>query len=231
MKRLLIAATALVGLSLAPAANATLVLDENANGGGFTTICSGALACSPGVFFTDAAGLDFVILGASSNAPGSGSGADVTQSTVRVTNNTGATQSVVLRAGDTGFIAPIGSTVLSNNIGGTVVTGSPDNLFSSFACANNNNLQNDCTGAFQTTAIISNITQDNTAGSNNNNIPASLVAPFSLTEVLMFTLGAGSEITFTGSADVKAAPEPASLALLGVGLLGVGFVARRKRSV
>jgi hypothetical protein len=37
--------------------------------------------------------------------------------------------------------------------------------------------------------------------------------------------------SFAGSASATPVPEPASLVLLGVGLLGVGFVARRKRSV
>ncbi|HKW23469.1 MAG TPA: hypothetical protein VJO13_18960 [Ktedonobacterales bacterium] len=142
MRHALLAATALLGFSVPYAANATLILDESVNGGAFTTLCSGGPACSPGVTFTDPAGIVFLILGASSNSPGTPQNGDVTQAAVRVTNASGATQSVVLRAGDTGFTAPTGQTVLSNNISGTVVTGSPVNLFSSNACANPTNAQN-----------------------------------------------------------------------------------------
>jgi hypothetical protein len=92
-------------------ASATLILDESVNGGAFTTLCSGGPACSPGVAFTDPAGITFLVLGASSNSPGTPANGDVTQASVRVTNGSGGTQSIVLRAGDTGFTAPSGQTV------------------------------------------------------------------------------------------------------------------------
>ena len=222
MKHALLAATALLGFSVPYAANAALVLSESVNGGGFTTICTGNPACTAGLSFTDSAGIVFLILGASSNSPGTATGADVTQASVRVTNASGATQSVVLRASDNGFTAPSGPTVLSNNISGTVVTGSPVNLFSSTASA----------GAFSTTPIISNITQSNSSGANSNNLAiASLLAPFSLTETLDFTLGAGSVITFSASADVVPAREASGLAVMGVGLVGLGWIVSRRRTV
>ena len=46
-----------------------------------------------------------------------------------------------------------------------------------------------------------------------------------------FFTDASNVTSFSNTFEESVVPEPASLALLGVGLLGVGFVARRKRSV
>ncbi len=228
MKKLLLAATGLAGIALASPASATLILDESINGGGFNPICSGTNACLAGLIFTDAAGVKFTILGASSNSPGTAGNADVTQASVRVENTSAATAQIVLRAGDTGFLAPSGATTLSNNISGTVITGSPLNLFSSIACANPSNAQNSCLGADQTSLISADIRPSNSSGANSNAIAiANLTTPFSLTQVSNFTLGAGTVLTYSNSADVSAA-EPASLLLLGFGVLGLAYFARNR---
>ncbi len=230
MKNLLYAATALGAAALAYPASAALVLDESVNGGGFTNICTGTIVCSPGLTFTDPAGIVFLILGASDNSPGTPGNADVTQASVRVTNNSGATQSIVLRAGATGYTAPAGNVVLSNNISGTVVEGSPANLFSSTACANPTNAQNSCAGGFTTGIITADITGSNTAGANSDSLAIpSLGSPFSLTQITDFTLGNGVVLTYSNSADVSPVAEPASLGMLGIGLLGLAFVSSRKR--
>jgi hypothetical protein len=64
-------------------------------------------------------------------------------------------------------------------------------------------------------------------GSFTKNV--SLSGPFSLTEkITIAATGAGAKLS---ADDSVSAPEPASLALLGAGVLGLGFVAGRKRNV
>jgi hypothetical protein len=56
------------------------------------------------------------------------------------------------------------------------------------------------------------------------------ICPSPATGLTNCTIGTFASST-SGTFSAAAAPEPASLALLGVGLLGLGFVANRKRSV
>lgn len=235
MKSLLYAATALGAIALAAPANATLMLDESINGGGFTNLCSGNPACGPGLIFTDPAGNKFTFLGATSNSPGTPSAAHLLQATVDMVNTSGATQSIVLRVSDTDFAAPTappnGGLTLLNNISGTVLTGGADNLFSSIACANQSNAQNACgAGALATAIIAADITAPGSGANSNTLSIASLNSPFSLTQTLAITLDAGAEINFSASADLVPASEPATLGILGIGLLGLAFVSSRKRN-
>jgi hypothetical protein len=57
---------------------------------------------------------------------------------------------------------------------------------------------------------------------------SSLKSPYSLSQVVTFSLSAGSELSFIAEQTVTPVPEPASLILLGSGLLGATILVRKR---
>jgi hypothetical protein len=238
MRRSLLAATTVaIALAAGPStpANANLLLEYSVDGGAtFTPICSAASGTSCNVAtFTTSNGLDFVTVGTTGNSPGTAAGSDLLTATVQLTNPTGANESVELLAGDVGYTMPVAppASQFLNSIAGTVVIGGAANAFTSQACLDQGDGQNVCPGSFTTPLITASITAPG-AGENSNFAGlASLTAPYSMTELLTITLSPGSNINFTASSTVEGVPvnEPTSLALLGAGLVGTGFVATRRR--
>ena len=234
MRNLLFAATAATALALASPASAGLIADYSIDGGAnFVNICSVASGSSCGATLT-VGGIELTLFGASSNSPGDAIDANVFQSTVQARNTSGLVQSIILRVGDIGYTNPVGNVNLLNNIAGTVTLGSPANLFSSTACVNPTNAQSSCVGAgtISTPVIVANITSPGTGDNSATALVAGLTGPYSLTQFLDITLGAGSQVNFSASADIipLAAPEPASLAIIGVGMAALGMIRRRKRN-
>jgi hypothetical protein len=219
-------------IASAPAARAGLLLEYSA-GGPFTTICAAASGTScDAPTFTTSNGLDFVVVGATSNSPGTPGGSDLLTATVQLTNPTTAAQSIELLSGDTGFTMPTAPPAVEflNSIAGTVVTGGAANVFTSQACLDQGNGQNVCPGDSTTPLITAAITNPGAGENSNFTDLSSLTEPYSMTEELMITLSPGANINFTASSDVtpSAVAEPTSLALIVSALVG-WWVARRRR--
>ena len=232
MKKLLLAGIAL--LAMAPGARAGILAQYSVNGGAtFTTLCSAASGTSCGSTGAISDGLSFTLFGVTSNSPGTPQDANLLSATVRLLNPTNAVQSVVLLIGDTGFMQPHTPPPVSllNSIAGTVVTGGGTNVFTSQACLSNSNAQNACPGSIESPLITANITLPGVGAQSNNTAVTNLSAPFSMTELLHITLDPGSNINFSASSDVVPVPEPSAMLALGIGMLGLGFVANKKRNI
>jgi PEP-CTERM motif len=231
MRKLLLATTAIAAVALAPAANATLV-EVSINGGSFTNICTAAPGSPCGNTDITIGGIDFTVTGMTTNSPGTASLADILSASVSILNTNAGTTTISLLASDTGFSAPSAPATLASEIGGSVLIGGSANTLSFLSCVDGTNALASCPGTGATSPVTANITAlTSSYNANDSVLVTSLGHPFSMTEELNLALSGGAQINFSASSDLTPVPEPATLGLLGVGLLGLGFVANRKRSV
>jgi uncharacterized membrane protein (Fun14 family) len=233
MRNLLYAAIGLAAASLAPtAARAGVIVIVDVNGSGPTTLCSSATnSCAQA---SDLVVGGVTISGASvaSNAPGSPLLSFSSGSSTIISNLSGALATVSFFIGGNGYTQPLPPATLFSRIGGTVTIGGGANAVTMVSCTVSGPVDTSCSGGTTTAPLTPNITAtDSTYQAQDTTPVTSLTAPYSLVEGINYTLSDGAILGFQASTSLRAVPEPVSLALLGVGLLGLGAVPRRKHSV
>jgi len=140
-----------------------------------------------------------------------------------------------LRIGDTGFTNPQTppNLLFQDHIGGSIspVGNRAANLLTFSSCIDAQNGQNVCTtGAEYVVANNPNITGGSFSIDGSLSVPL-LNTTYSMTELLQLTLGAGSQIGYQSNTQLVPVPEPASLAIFGAALAGLGLIRRRRKNV
>jgi hypothetical protein len=224
MRNLLLAATAIAAVALAPGANATLtVTATDFNGTTTTTLIFTPTTVGPGILDGTFADPNFSSFNVSITGFPAIASPNLGTTSLQLSSGTnfdGLTHIIDLNVSQTGLSFPAGAqgtlTQTFNNLIGSPPGGPTTENF----------LAN---GAVALTHIFANLP----ARSDSNTVTSnSLPALTSDGEEFISTFtAAGQQLELTQEFVATQVPEPASLAMLGLGLLGVGFVANRKRSV
>jgi hypothetical protein len=176
-------------------------------------------------------GFNIAALATSSNTPGTPTVGYLTGSTVTIQNNNASTATLWISLGDTIYNAPTGSVTVNSHIGGSVTINGAANMMAFQSYVNSDDSQNGTTGV---TGGAQNpvITGPLSYTSDLFTPIASLSSPYSITETFEITLSAGSLINFGSNTTLTSVPEPSTMAIAGLGALGmIGYGLRRRKAL
>jgi PEP-CTERM motif len=226
----------ILAMGMATSARAgSLEIQLSTDGVHWTTVAtepSGTVASYTNANFD---GFSISVLSDDSNSPGTPTLTYLEGSTVHVTNNNAGKATLYITLGDTGFTTPTNPAVitLDSQIGGSVTTGGKDNLLTYQSYVDPTNGQNSTTG-FSPGPQTPNITGSPKSYNDDASmtITSGLTSTYSITESFAITLDSKSQVGFQSSTDLSAVPEPSSLVLSCVSVLGlVGYSWRRRASI
>jgi hypothetical protein len=142
-------------------------------------------------------------------------------SSVEISSTGGGTLTVTLSA--SGFASPFGAANWLSQFSGNFVTGSAVVTLQTYL--DNSDMLLNTSGA----TLLGTLTDTATPFGISVTKSASTEGSFALTEVLTITTTGAAHVSLDGS--VSYVPEPASMAVLGAGLIGLGTVRRRSGKV
>jgi hypothetical protein len=238
-----------LGLSAASRADATLVLAGTADGNDFCAVDNDAFVCGHGMVISDVDGAVGVLDLGASNTFGAIelNGAVSAQligppfnilasSTIAIRNTNaigGASADLTLAISATDFVGPATEAVTTGSGTWVVATGSTADLgwWNDPGNAQGAETPGDRPGGL--VDFFSDTADDAADSFSHNGGPFAVNDPglFSMTLGLDVTLTGGGRLISEGMAEIKPTdvPEPASMALFGLGLAAVGAISQRRR--